>query len=91
MIGVAVLGSTGTVGRNTLEVLSLHPERFRVVALAARIPALAGTAIMSRTSDIQRMNRKPNRVSPLMVVPPVVSLPYIDRSTRKCWVAGILL
>src|SRR5690242_2221192 len=36
MIGVAVLGSTGTVGCNTLEVLSLQPERFRVVALAAR-------------------------------------------------------
>lgn len=36
MIGVAVLGSTGSVGCNTLEVLSLHPERYRVVALAAR-------------------------------------------------------
>src|ERR1700728_4161794 len=35
-IGVLVLGSTGTVGVNTLEVLSLHPERFRVFALAAR-------------------------------------------------------
>jgi 1-deoxy-D-xylulose-5-phosphate reductoisomerase len=35
-IGVAVLGSTGSVGRSTLEVLGLHPERFRVVALAAR-------------------------------------------------------
>ena len=34
--GVAVLGSTGTVGCNTLEVLALHPERFRVFALAAR-------------------------------------------------------
>ncbi len=36
MIGVAVLGATGTVGRNTLEVLALQPERFRVDALAAR-------------------------------------------------------
>jgi 1-deoxy-D-xylulose-5-phosphate reductoisomerase len=35
-IGVLVLGSTGTVGVNTLEVLALHPERFRVFALAAR-------------------------------------------------------
>ena len=35
-IGVAVLGSTGTVGCSTLEVLGLHPERFRVCALAAR-------------------------------------------------------
>ena len=35
-IGVVVLGSTGTVGCCTLEVLGLHRERFRVVALAAR-------------------------------------------------------
>jgi 1-deoxy-D-xylulose-5-phosphate reductoisomerase len=35
-IGVVVLGSTGTVGCNTLDVLALHRERFRVVALAAR-------------------------------------------------------
>jgi len=36
MIGVAVMGSTGSVGCNTLEVLALHPERYRVVGLAAR-------------------------------------------------------
>ncbi|HEY6451240.1 MAG TPA: 1-deoxy-D-xylulose-5-phosphate reductoisomerase [Steroidobacteraceae bacterium] len=35
-IGVAVLGSTGTVGCCTLEVLALHRDRFRVIALAAR-------------------------------------------------------
>ncbi len=35
MIGVTVLGSTGSIGRNTLEVLRLHAERFRVVALTA--------------------------------------------------------
>jgi len=35
-IGVAVLGSTGSVGVSTLEVLALHPERYRVAVLAAR-------------------------------------------------------
>lgn len=35
MIGVAVLGSTGSVGTNTLDVIGRHPDRFRVVALAA--------------------------------------------------------
>jgi 1-deoxy-D-xylulose-5-phosphate reductoisomerase len=34
--GVAVLGSTGSIGRSTLDVIARHPERFRVVALAAR-------------------------------------------------------
>jgi len=32
---VAILGSTGSVGVNTLEVIRLHPDRYRVTALAA--------------------------------------------------------
>jgi 1-deoxy-D-xylulose-5-phosphate reductoisomerase len=32
---IAVLGSTGSVGTNTLDVLSRHPERFEVFALSA--------------------------------------------------------
>ncbi|MGE5153299.1 MAG: 1-deoxy-D-xylulose-5-phosphate reductoisomerase [Bdellovibrio bacteriovorus] len=35
MIGVAVLGSTGSVGVSTLDVVARHPDRFRVVALTA--------------------------------------------------------
>jgi 1-deoxy-D-xylulose-5-phosphate reductoisomerase len=34
--GLVVLGSTGTIGENTLDVAARHPDRFRVVALAAR-------------------------------------------------------
>ena len=34
-IGVAVLGSTGSIGRQTLEVMELHKKRYQVVALAA--------------------------------------------------------
>ena len=33
---VAILGSTGSIGRSTLDVLRLHPEDFEVFALAAR-------------------------------------------------------
>lgn len=33
--GIAVLGSTGSIGRTTLEVVSGFPDRFRVVALTA--------------------------------------------------------
>jgi 1-deoxy-D-xylulose-5-phosphate reductoisomerase len=36
VIGVSVLGSTGTIGENTLDVVARNPERFRVVALGAR-------------------------------------------------------
>jgi len=36
LIGVTVLGSTGSIGESTLDVLARHPDRFRVVALAAK-------------------------------------------------------
>ena len=34
-IGIAILGSTGSIGVSTLDVLQRHPERFQVVALTA--------------------------------------------------------
>ncbi len=33
--GVAILGSTGSIGRSTLAVIALHPERFKVAMLGA--------------------------------------------------------
>ncbi|HEU4460208.1 MAG TPA: 1-deoxy-D-xylulose-5-phosphate reductoisomerase [Methylibium sp.] len=40
---VAILGSTGSIGANTLDVIARHPERFEVLALSAqrRIDELA--------------------------------------------------
>jgi len=35
MIGLTILGSTGSIGVSTLDVVSLYPERYRVVALTA--------------------------------------------------------
>lgn len=35
MIGVTILGATGSIGMSTLDVLARHPERYRVVALTA--------------------------------------------------------
>jgi len=34
MRNISILGSTGSIGRNTLDVVRMHPERFRVHALA---------------------------------------------------------
>jgi 1-deoxy-D-xylulose-5-phosphate reductoisomerase len=34
--GLAILGSTGSIGRSTLSVVALHPEKFRVAVLGAR-------------------------------------------------------
>lgn len=33
--GVTILGATGTIGVNTLDVISRHPERYEVIALTA--------------------------------------------------------
>ncbi|HEY2683459.1 MAG TPA: 1-deoxy-D-xylulose-5-phosphate reductoisomerase [Steroidobacteraceae bacterium] len=33
--GIAILGSTGSIGRSTLAVVALHPERFKVAMLGA--------------------------------------------------------
>src|SRR5207249_905714 len=35
VLGIAVLGSTGSIGRQTLDVVAMHPDRFRLRALAA--------------------------------------------------------
>ncbi len=35
MLGVAILGCTGSIGASTLAVLDRHPDRYRVVALTA--------------------------------------------------------
>jgi 1-deoxy-D-xylulose-5-phosphate reductoisomerase len=35
-LGIAILGSTGSIGRSTLAVIALHPERFKVAMLGAQ-------------------------------------------------------
>ncbi|WP_456448101.1 1-deoxy-D-xylulose-5-phosphate reductoisomerase [Thiolapillus sp.] len=45
MIGVSILGSTGSIGKSTLDVLARHPDRYRVVA-------------MSANSDVEGMRRQ---------------------------------
>jgi len=39
MKGVTILGATGSIGVNTLDVLARHPQRYRVVALTANTQA----------------------------------------------------
>lgn len=39
MISVTVLGSTGSIGTSTLDVIRRHPDQFRIVALAANSSA----------------------------------------------------
>ena len=34
-VGVTLLGSTGSIGLSTLDVIARHPGRFRIIALTA--------------------------------------------------------
>ena len=42
--GLAILGSTGSIGRNTLQVVRMHPERFKVVTPEAIAASTDGGA-----------------------------------------------
>jgi len=33
---IVILGSTGSIGEQTLQVIDQHPDRFQIVGLAAR-------------------------------------------------------
>jgi 1-deoxy-D-xylulose-5-phosphate reductoisomerase len=50
--GLAILGSTGSVGRSTLSVVALHPEKFRVAVLAAH-SSWQGIVEQARQFDVQ--------------------------------------
>ena len=49
-VGITILGSTGSIGVNTLDVVAQHPERYRVVALTANssVDKLAGQCVRFR-------------------------------------------
>ena len=51
---ISILGSTGSIGRNTMEVVSRFPDRFKVVGLAAK-------------NNIQLLERQINACSPEVV------------------------
>ncbi len=50
MKAISILGSTGSIGRQTLDVVASLPERFRVVALAAgkNLDELVGQIVRHR-------------------------------------------
>ena len=49
-IGVSVLGATGSIGASTLDVIRMHPDRFKVVGLSAWRQADALASLVSEFS-----------------------------------------
>ncbi len=54
MKGIIILGSTGSIGRNALEIISHYPDRFRVIGLGAG-------------SNIELLDKQIRRFKPLAV------------------------
>ncbi len=50
MIGISILGATGSIGLSTLDVIDMHPDRFTVVALTAHrdVEAMAAQCLRYR-------------------------------------------
>ena len=75
MRNIAILGSTGSIGENTLQIIAKSPERFRVVALAARAnaeklarqieqfnPALVSVADAGKARELKSMVKRRVRI-----------------------------
>ena len=100
MRGVAVLGSTGSIGRSTLAVLRRHPARFRVVALTARAdsaglasqvaewaPAIAGLADGATASGAELLTAAATDARVDIVVNAIVGAAGLD-ATLAALAAG---
>ena len=67
-MNLAILGATGSIGASTLDVVARHPQRYRVLALAARASADALAelcarhrprfAVLSGTTDSAELRRR---------------------------------
>lgn len=54
VVNVAILGSTGTIGRNTLDVITRHPDKYQVIALTAHrdVERMRQQIMMHRPTEV---------------------------------------
>jgi len=71
---VAILGSTGSIGVSTLEVIALHPQRFEVFALAA-------------STQVEKMLAQCAQFKPTFAV--MASAPHATLLAEKCKSNGL--
>jgi 1-deoxy-D-xylulose-5-phosphate reductoisomerase len=72
---VAVLGSTGSIGVSTLEVIALHPQRFEVFALSA-------------STQVDKMLAQCLKFKPVFAV--MASEPHAQKLAQLCKENGLL-
>jgi len=71
VISVAILGSTGSIGTSTLEVLSRHPERFRLAGLAAN------RSVEALVEQVERYHPRVAVISDPEASPPTGGSPHV--------------
>lgn len=75
--GISILGSTGSIGRSTLDVVRMHPDRFRVIALSAG----ENTALLKKQAEEFR----PKFVSVLTKAAAYELKGALPRGTKAAW------
>ncbi len=68
MIGVTVLGATGSIGSSTLDILSRHSDRYRVVALTANRDIKSMVGLCSSFRPEYAVMASPNEAEQLEVL-----------------------
>jgi len=102
VIGITILGATGTIGINTLDVIAQHKDRYHVVALTAnrddeRMFELCRTwrpeyAVMADSDAAERLGRRLQQTDvPVRVLDGVESLEYVSAlDVVDCVMAAIV-
>jgi 1-deoxy-D-xylulose-5-phosphate reductoisomerase len=77
---VAVLGSTGSIGRQTLKVISAHPKHFRIVGLAAgrNLDLLSRQISQFKPRFIYSQDKKANLQGEFLSLEEMASHPEVD-------------
>jgi 1-deoxy-D-xylulose-5-phosphate reductoisomerase len=77
---VAVLGSTGSIGRQTLEVISAHPKHFHVIGLAAgkNLELLSRQISQFQPKFVYSQDKKANLQGEFLSLEEMASHPEVD-------------
>jgi len=54
MKNICILGATGSIGLNTLNVISLHPDKYKVFALSANTDWEKCLSSVNHTNQLMR-------------------------------------
>jgi 1-deoxy-D-xylulose-5-phosphate reductoisomerase len=84
MKGIAVMGSTGSIGTQTLDIVTSHPDQFRVISLSAGRNFEMLVAQIERFRPLRVAFADPTRLDDLRRLFPNVDISADERSLTDC-------